>query len=151
MSDKIEKRIELAAPVSRVWRALTDYREFGEWFRVKIDGPFVPGQVSRGQLTFPGYEHIKWEATVQKIEPEKLFSYTWHPYAVDPSVDYSKEPPTLVEFRLEKTATGTLLTVTESGFDEIPAARRDEALRKNDAGWTQQLQSIEKYVTQAKK
>jgi uncharacterized protein YndB with AHSA1/START domain len=151
MSDKIEKRIELAAPVSRVWRALTDYREFGEWFRVKIDGPFVPGQVSRGQLTFPGYEHIKWEATVQKIEPEKLFSYTWHPYAVDPNIDYSKEPPTLVEFRLEKTATGTLLTVTESGFDKIPPARRDEALRKNDAGWTQQLQSIEKYVTQAKK
>jgi uncharacterized protein YndB with AHSA1/START domain len=151
MSDKIEKRIELAAPVSRVWRALTDYREFGEWFRVKIDGPFVPGQVSRGQLTFPGYEHIKWEATVQKMEPEKLFSYTWHPYAVDPNIEYSKEPPTLVEFRLEKTATGTLLTVTESGFDKIPAARRDEALRKNDAGWTQQLQSIEKYVTQAKK
>ncbi len=104
MDDRVEKRIELKAPISRVWRALTDYREFGEWFRVKLDGPFVPGQVSRGQITYPGYEHVKWEAVVQKMEPERLFSFTWHPYAVDPKIDYSKETPTLVEFRLEKTA-----------------------------------------------
>ncbi len=84
MNDRIEKRIELKAPVSRVWRALTDYREFGEWFRVKLDGPFVPGQVSRGHITYPGYEHVKWEAVVQKMEPERLFSFTWHPYAIDP-------------------------------------------------------------------
>ena len=103
MDNCIEKRIELKAPVSRVWRALTDYRKFGEWFRVKLDGPFVPGQVSRGQITYPGYEHLKWEAVVQKMEPERLFSFTWHPYAVDPKIDYSEEMPTLAEFRLEKT------------------------------------------------
>ena len=96
MNDRIEKRIELKAPVSRVWRALTDYREFGEWFRVKIDGPFKPGEVSRGQVTYPGYEHLKWEAIVQKMEPERLFSFTWHPAGIDPKKDYSKETPTLV-------------------------------------------------------
>jgi uncharacterized protein YndB with AHSA1/START domain len=101
---KIEKEIELPAPVSRVWRALTDYREFGEWFRVQLNSPFVAGQVTRGQITFPGYEHARFEALVQKLQPETLFSYTWHPYSVDPAVDYSKEPSTLVEFRLEKTA-----------------------------------------------
>jgi uncharacterized protein YndB with AHSA1/START domain len=146
--DRIEKRIELKAPLSRVWRALTDHREFGLWFRVKLDGPFVPGQVSRGWITYPGYEHVKWEAVVQKMEPERLFSFTWHPYAVDPKMDYSKEPPTLVEFRLEKTAAGTLLTVTESGFDKIPAGRRPEAFRMNEGGWTQQIKSIESYVAQ---
>src|SRR5436190_15170111 len=113
MENQIEKRVELKAPVSRVWRALTDHREFGEWFRVKLDGPFVPGQVSRGHITYPGYEHVKWEATVQQMEHERLFSFTWHPYAVDPQVDYRQEPPTLVEFRLQPIATGTLLVVTE--------------------------------------
>lgn len=149
MSDSIEKRIELKAPVSRVWRALTDHREFGEWFHVKLDGPFVPGQISTGRITYPGYEHVKWEAVVQKMEPERLFSFTWHPYPADPNTDYSKEPSTLVEFRLEKTATGALLTVTESGFDKIPANRRLEAFRMNDGGWTQQLKNIEVYVTKS--
>jgi len=148
MSDRIEKHIELKAPVSRVWRALTDYREFGEWFRVKLDGPFVAGQVSRGQITYPGYEHLKWEAVVQKLEPERLFSFTWHPYAVDPKVDYSKEPQTLVEFKLGKTPTGTRLLLTESGFDRIPAARRMEAFRMNDGGWTEQMKNIERHVTE---
>jgi len=148
MSDKIEKRIELMAPVSRVWRALTNHREFGEWFRVKLDGPFVAGQVSTGHITHPGYEHVKWNAVVQKIEPERLFSFTWHPYGIDPKVDYSKETPTLVEFTLEKTATGTLLVVTESGFDKIPSGRRDEAFLKNDGGWTAQMKNIESYVAQ---
>src|SRR5437870_6896966 len=129
MNDRIEKRVELRAPVSRVWRALTDHREFGEWFRVKLEGPFVPGQVSRGQVTHPGYEHVKWQAVVQKMEPERLFSFTWHPYALDPKVDYSKEPSTLVEFRLEKSGSGTLLVLTESGFDKIPPERRAEAFR----------------------
>jgi len=147
-NDRIEKRVELNAPLSRVWRALTDYREFGLWFRVKIDGPFVPGQVSRGWITYPGYEHLKWEVVVQKMEPEKLFSFTWHPYAVDPQVDYSKEPPTLVEFRLEETPGGTLLTVTESGFDKIPAGRRPEAFRMNDRGWTGQMKNIASHVAQ---
>ena len=148
MNDRIEKQIELKAPISKVWRALTDHREFGEWFRVKLEGPFVPGQVSRGQITYPGYEHLKWEATVQKMEPEKLFSFTWHPYAVDPKTDYSNEPPTLVEFTLQKTANGTLLTVTESGFDKIPSGRRLEAFRMNDGGWAEQMKNIENHVTQ---
>lgn len=148
MNDRIEKQIELKAPISKVWRALTDHREFGEWFRVKLEGPFVPGQVSRGQITYPGYEHLKWEATVQKMEPENLFSFTWHPYAVDPKIDYSNEPPTLVEFTLKKTSNGTLLTVTESGFDNIPSGRRLEAFRMNDGGWAEQMKNIEKHVTQ---
>jgi uncharacterized protein YndB with AHSA1/START domain len=148
MNDRIEKRIELKASVARVWRALTDYREFGEWFRVKLEGPFVPGQVSRGQITHPGYEHVKWEAIVQKMEPERLFSFTWHPYSVDPNTDYSKEPTTLVEFRLEKTTSGTLVVLTESGFDQIPSARRDEAFRMNDGGWTEQMKNIEKHVAE---
>ena len=148
MKDYIEKRIELKAPVSRVWRALTDYREFGEWFRVKLDGPFAPGKISRGQVTYPGYEHLKWEAVVQKMEPEKLFSITWHPYAIDPKKDYSKEPSTLVEFKLGKTTSGTLLILTESGFDKIPSDRRLEAFRMNDGGWTVQMKNIENNVTQ---
>lgn len=148
MNNRIEKRIELKAPVSRVWRALTDYREFGEWFRVQLDGPFIPGQVSRGHITYPGYEHVKWEAIVQTIEPERLFSFTWHPYAVDPTKDYSTEKPTLVEFRLEETAAGTLLVVTESGFDEIPSDRRLEAFRMNDGGWTEQMKNVERHVAQ---
>ena len=148
MTDRIEKTIELKAPVSRVWRALTDHHEFGTWFRVRLDGPFVAGQVSRGQITYPGYEHIRWEAIVQKMEPERLFSFTWHPYAVDPKKDYSKETPTLVEFRLEKTTSGTLLLLSESGFDKVPSGRRLEAFRMNDGGWTEQMKNIESYVAQ---
>jgi uncharacterized protein YndB with AHSA1/START domain len=148
MADRIEKRIELKAPVARVWRALTDYREFGEWFRVKIDGPFAPGEVSRGHITHPGYEHLRWEAVVQQMEPERLFSFTWHPYAIDPKVDYSEEPQTLVEFRLEKLAQGTLLMVTESGFDRIPAARRAEAFPRNESGWAEQIKNIERHVAE---
>jgi uncharacterized protein YndB with AHSA1/START domain len=148
MADRIEKRIELKAPVARVWRALTDYREFGEWFRVKIEGPFVAGEVSRGHITYPGYEHLKWEAVVERVEPERLFSFRWHPYAVDPKMDYSQEPQTLVEFRLEKTGDGTLLTVTESGFDKIPAARRAEAFPRNEGGWTEQMKNIERHVAE---
>ncbi len=148
MSDRIEKRIELKAPISRVWRALTDYREFGEWFRVKLDQPFSTGQPSTGHITYPGYEHLKWQAVVQKMEPEHLFSFTWHPYAVDPNFDYSKEPPTLVEFRLERIPSGTLLLLSESGFDKIPANRRSEAFVRNDGGWTIQMKNIEEHVSQ---
>jgi uncharacterized protein YndB with AHSA1/START domain len=150
-NDRIEKEIELKAPVSRVWRALTDYREFGEWFRVKLEGPFVAGKIAGGYITWPGYEHLRMEVVVQKIEPERLFSYTWHPYAKDPKVDYSKETPTLVEFTLEKSAKGanwTLLKVTESGFDKIPSARRAEAFRMNENGWAQQLKNIESHVAE---
>ncbi|MDB5303948.1 MAG: Activator of Hsp90 ATPase 1 family protein [Phycisphaerales bacterium] len=146
-TDRIEKRIELKAPLARVWRALTDHREFGAWFGVNLEAPFVPGKSTRGNITYPGYEHLVMEVVVQKMEAERLFSFHWHPYAVDPKVDYSKEPPTLVEFRLEKTAAGTLLVVTESGFDAIPAARRNEAFRMNSGGWTQQMKNIETHVT----
>jgi uncharacterized protein YndB with AHSA1/START domain len=147
-NDRIEKQIELNAPVSKVWRALTDHQEFGEWFKVKLERPFVVGQVAGGFITWPGYEHLRMEVVVQKIEPERLFSYTWHPYAIDPKVDYSNEPSTLVEFTLEKSGKGTLLKVTESGFDKIPASRRSEAFRMNENGWAQQLKNIESYVAE---
>jgi uncharacterized protein YndB with AHSA1/START domain len=150
MTDRIEKTIELKAPVSRVWRALTDHNEFGAWFRVRLEGPFVAGQVSRGQITYPGYEHLRWEAVVQKLEPERLFSFTWHPYAVDPTEDYSGEPSTLVEFTLEKTANGTLLRIVESGFDKLPNKRRLEAFRMNEGGWSEQIKNIARHVEQAR-
>jgi uncharacterized protein YndB with AHSA1/START domain len=150
MDQRIEKRIELKAPLSRVWRALTDHREFGQWFGVKLTSAFVPGQPSRGHITYPGYEHLVMEIVVQKLEPERLFSYTWHPYAIDPKTDYSSETPTLVEFRLEPTAGGgTLLSVTESGFENIPPNRRAEAFRMNDGGWSTQMKSIERHVASA--
>jgi uncharacterized protein YndB with AHSA1/START domain len=144
----IEKSIELNAPVSRVWQALTDHRQFGEWFRVHLDAPFQPGQPSTGHITHPGYEHVRWEAVIQKLEPEHTFSFTWHPYAIDPAVDYSHETPTLVEFTLSPTNTGTLLRVTESGFENIPAPRRSEAFLKNSGGWAAQIHNIEAYVAQ---
>ncbi len=113
MNDRIEKSIEIKAPVSRVWKALTDYREFGTWFRVRLEGPFAPGETATGQITHPGYEHVRMQVVVQKIEPERLFSFTWHPYAIEPGVDYSGETPTLVEFTLQPTSAGTLLRVVE--------------------------------------
>lgn len=145
--NRIEKKIDLKAPISRVWRALTDHREFGEWFRVKIEAPFIPGETTWGYITHPGYEHVKWEVVVQKMEPEKLFSFSWHPYAVDPDKDYSEETPTLVEFTLEETPEGTRLTVVESGFDKIPSDRRSLAFRMNEGGWEEQMKNIKKYVT----
>ena len=149
MANSIEKRIEIQAPVSRVWRAITDHREFGEWFRVKLEGPFVVGQESRGKITYPGYEHVTWRAVVKEMKPEQLFSFTWHPYAVDPDVDYSKEEPTVVEFRLQAVPGGTLLVITESGFDKIPAHRRMEALRMNTGGWEEQTRNIASHVAKA--
>ena len=143
---RIEKQIELKAPVSRVWRALTNHREFGLWFGVKLKSPFKVGKSTRGPITYPGFEHIEMEVVVQKIEPETYFSYTWHPFAIDPAVDYSKETPTLVEFRLDEKKGGTLLVVIETGFDRIPAGRRLKAFRMNREGWAEQLISIKKYV-----
>jgi uncharacterized protein YndB with AHSA1/START domain len=148
MTDRIEKTIELKAPVSRVWKALTDHEEFGKWFSVRLETPFVPGQVARGQITYPGYEHVRWEAVVQKMEPERLFSFTWHPNAVEPK-DYSAEPPTLVEFTLTEIPGGTLLRIVESGFDKLPAGRRDEAFRMNEGGWAAQCENIAAHVGHA--
>lgn len=146
MQDRIEKKIQIDAPVSRVWRAITDHREFGDWFKVKIDGPFVPGEASRGKMTHLGYEHVEWKATVKEIQPESLFSFTWLPYAIDPNVDYSGETPTLVEFHLTPTDGGTLLVVTESGFDNVPAHRREEAFRMDEKGWEAQVKNIANHV-----
>jgi len=146
-TDRIEKKTLLRAPRSRVWRALTDAEEFGAWFGMRLEGPFAAGALVRGRITIPGYDHVTLEMSVEKIVPERFFSYRWHPYAVDPAVDYSKEPTTLVEFRLEKIPEGTRLTVVESGFDRIPAHRRDEAFRMNSAGWNGQLENIRRHVS----
>ncbi len=148
-TDRIEKRIELKATPARVWRALTDHQEFGQWFRVRLDGPFVPGQASRGRVTYPGYEHLVFEVVVQEMEPERLFSFTWHPAAVDAAADYSRETPTLVEFRLEPFAGGTRLLLTESGFDRLPPGRRADAFRMNEGGWATQMTNIERHVGRA--
>jgi uncharacterized protein YndB with AHSA1/START domain len=151
MIDHIEKTIDINAPVSRVWKALTDHEEFSAWFRVRLDGPFVVGQVSHGEKISPppGREHIRWEAVIQKIEPERYFSFTWRPYATDPKADDSGEPPTLVEFTLEKTATGTRFRVVESGFDKIPSHRRDEVFRMHEGGWNMQMQNIVRHIEHA--
>ncbi len=148
-TDRIEKRVTLKAPRARVWKALTDSTEFGKWFGVKLDGPFVAGATAHGKITIPKYEHIAAQFQVERIEPESYFSYRWHPYAVDPAVDYSNEPTTLVEFKLDQEGPATVLTIVESGFDRIPLARRAEAFRMNDGGWTGQIKNIEKYVSQA--
>ena len=148
-TDRIEKKIMLRAPRSRVWRAVTDTEEFGTWFRVKLQGAFAEGVTMRGQITHPGYEHVIMEMQVARMEPESYFAYRWHPYAIDPAVDYSSEPTTLVEFRMEDADGGTLLTIVESGFDRIPLARRAEAFRMNDGGWSQQTRNIERHVSQA--
>jgi uncharacterized protein YndB with AHSA1/START domain len=115
---------------------------------VSGEGPFAPGQVARGHITYPGYEHLTWQAIVEKMEPERLFSFRWHPYAIDPAVDYSQEPTTLVEFRLEPHDGGTLVTLVESGFENISEGRRFEAFRMNDGGWTQQMTNIADHVEQ---
>lgn len=145
-SHSIVKQIELEAPLERVWRALSDYREFGSWFRVNIEKPFVVGETARGTLAYPGYEHLAWAVVVTAIEPQHLFSFTWHPYAIDPTVDYSQETPTLVEFRLEAMPGGTRLQIIESGFDKLPSHRYSDALRMNDRGWAEQMENIENYV-----
>lgn len=148
-TDRIEKHIVLRAPRARVWRALTDAREFGAWFRVALEGEFTAGVTLRGRITHPGYEHVTMEMQIERIEPERLFSYRWHPYAIAPGVDYTNEPTTLVEFQLEEVDGGTRLTIVESGFDRIPAARRDEAFRMNEGGWQEQLGNIERHVAAA--
>lgn len=146
-TDRIEKRVTLRAPRSRVWRALTRAEEFGAWFGVKLEGELAEGAAVRGRITIKGYEDAMFEMFVERIQPERLFSYRWHPYAIDPKHDYSSEPTTLVEFRLDEAEGETLLTIVESGFDRLPAARRAEAFRMNTGGWTGQIKNIERYVT----
>ncbi len=146
-TDRIEKKIVLNAQRARVWRALANADEFGAWFGVALEGDFVPGAQLSGRITSPGYEHINLEITIERVEPEHLLSYRWHPYAIEPEVDYSGEPTTLVEFHLEDTSEGTRLTVIETGFDQIPPERRDIAFRMNDDGWSEQFINIDRYVT----
>jgi uncharacterized protein YndB with AHSA1/START domain len=145
-TDRIERQVLIRAPRSRVWRALTDPAEFGAWFGVKVEGTFAPGARVRGRITHKGYEHLTWDITIDRMEPERLFSWRWHPYAVEPGVDYSPEPPTLVVFEFEEVSGGTRLTVVESGFDHVPLARRALAYRMNSEGWTIQTGAIERYV-----
>lgn len=145
-TDRIERVVVIRAPRSRVWRALTDPAEFGAWFGVKVEGAFAPGALVKGAITHPGYEHVTWDITIERMEPARVFSWRWHPYAVEPSVDYSKEPATLVVFELEDVADGTRLTVVESGFDRVPLARRALAYRMNGEGWTFQMEAIKRYV-----
>ena len=157
-TDRIEKMVALRAPRGRVWRALTDAKEFGTWFGVKFDGPFVAGQPCHGVIVTTtvdadvaraqkAHEGKAFDITIDRIEPERLFSFRWHPYAIDPAIDYSREPTTLVEFTLEERPDGTALTVTESGFDGIPLARRAEAFTANEGGWTMMVTVIAKYVS----
>jgi uncharacterized protein YndB with AHSA1/START domain len=145
-TDRIEKQIFLRATRSRVWRALTQAEEFGSWFGVKLDAELAPRRSVTGRITSKGYEHITFELQVQQMDPESYFSYRWHPYAIDPKVDYSSEPTTLVEFRLEEVSGGTQLHLSESGFEQIPLARRAEAFRMNEGGWAEQMKNIERYV-----
>lgn len=145
-TDRIEKEIRLSAPRARVWRALTDTREFGQWFGVKLSGIVAPGAKLRGPITIPGYEHVTFEATIETVEPEKRFAFRWHPYAIEPGVDYSSEPTTLVVFTLEEMEGGTLLTVVESGFDKIPASRRAKAFEMNSKGWAIQMENIKRHL-----
>jgi len=145
-SDRIEKQILLHAPKNRVWRALTNAEEFGTWFRVKLEGEFAVGKRIQGKITYPGYEHLTMDVTVDRMDDGQLFSFRWHPAAIDPKIDYSAEPTTLVEFRLREVEGGTMLTVVESGFDQIPAERRAQAFRMNEQGWGTQLENIRRHV-----
>lgn len=145
-TDSIEKRTVLAAPLARVWRAISDSREFGAWFRMEFEGPFTEGATVRGRITYPGYEHLSGELVIERVVPPSYLSYRWHPHAVDPKRDYSHEPMTLVEFELKEVPSGTELTIRESGFDAIPAGRGLEALRMNTGGWDEQLQNVSRHV-----
>ena len=145
--DCIEKETEIPASQSRVWRALTDHTEFGAWFRVQLDAPFKVGEESHGPILQAGFEHVTWRAVIQDIEPEQYFAFTWHPYAIDPAIDYSREVPTLVEFRLQSIASvGTHLAVSECGFNDLPDGRRKEAIESHEKGWTQQMKNIADYI-----
>jgi uncharacterized protein YndB with AHSA1/START domain len=145
-TDRIEKQFHVRAGRSRVWRAIADADEFGTWFGMKLDRPFAPGATVLGRLTIPGYEHVAVEMLVETIEPETRFSYRWHPYAMDPAIDYTAEPMTLVEFVLREESDGTSVAITESGFDRLPASRRAEAFRMNEGGWASQSRKLAAHV-----
>src|SRR5882672_10145932 len=145
-ADRIVKKTFLRIPRLRLWQALTDAREFSKWFMADLPGPFAPGARQRGRVTYPGYEHLTMDMTIERMDAPRVFSWRWHPNAADVDRDYSGEPTTLVVFELEEAPGGTLLSVTESGFDRLPDERRADAFRSNERGWTLQLESIEKYI-----
>ena len=145
-TDRLVKVVEFEAPVARVWQALTNHDEFGAWFRVKLEGPFVPGQITSGRMTYPGHEGLLWRALVERMEPERFFSFSWYPFEEDPGDDFSAGPSTLVSFQLEPSAGGTRLTITESGFDSLDDPRSLEALRRNGEGWDIQVANIIAHV-----
>lgn len=145
-SDRIEKQFVVQAPLDRVWRAVSVPADFGLWFGVKLEGAFTPGARVKGRISSPGYEHLTMEIEVVEVVARRKLSFRWHPYAIDPKVDYSKEPTTLVEIGLEETKGATRVTFVESGFDKIPAARRAEAHRANDGGWTIQSENLARHV-----
>jgi uncharacterized protein YndB with AHSA1/START domain len=147
VTDRIEKTILLNAPRSRVWKAIGDAAEFGTWFGIAFEGPFIAGRPLRGRITFPPeYANVSFDILVERVEPGRLLSFRWHPGGVDPAIDYSKEPSTLVTFTLEDAPEGTRLTVVESGFDALPEARRADAFRLNEKGWGQQMVNVERHV-----
>jgi uncharacterized protein YndB with AHSA1/START domain len=159
-TDRIEKKAMLRAPRERVWHAISDSKQFGSWFGVAFDGPFVANKRMIGKIApttvdpevaklQEPHTGMAFEFAVDRIEPQRIFSFRWHPYAVEKGVDYSKEPSTLVVFELEEVSGGTMLTVTESGFDQIPIERRAKAFAANDGGWSHQMKLIEKYLARA--
>lgn len=149
-TDRIERKVMINAPRSRVWRAVADAGEFGDWFGVSFKGKkFVAGKYTQGKITYPGYEHLTMDVLIEKIQPEQLLSWRWHPAAIDPKVDYSDEPTTLVVFELQEVQGGTLLSVVESGLDKIPLARRADVFRMNSSGWDEQMENIKKHVAKA--
>ena len=145
-TDRIEKQITLDAPRSRVWRALTDVKQFNTWFGVSLETPFATGAEVSGQITIPRYQHVTMTIWIETMEPDRFFSFRWHPYAVEPGVDYASEPTTLVSFTLEDAGAGTRLTIVESGFDAIPESRRAKAFSMNSAGWNGQAENIRKFL-----
>jgi uncharacterized protein YndB with AHSA1/START domain len=145
-SDRIEKQVTLDAPRSRVWRALTDVTQFNTWFGVSLATPFTPGAEVSGKISIRDYDHVTMTIWIETMEPERFFSFRWHPYAIEPGIDYSAEPTTLVSFTLEDVAAGTRLTIVESGFDAIPESRRAKAFAMNSSGWSGQAENIRKFL-----
>ena len=145
--NSIERQIEIKAPVAKVWKALTDSRQFGQWFKVDLHSEFVAGKTTKGKNTSKGFE-MEMVFHVKEIKPQSYFSYSWIPFPMDQSFDYSQEEPTLAEFFLEQTTYGTLLKVKESGFNQITASRRAEAYKMHSGGWEAQLKNIEKFVVE---
>jgi uncharacterized protein YndB with AHSA1/START domain len=146
-TDRIHTQVVLHAPTARVWRALTDMREFGAWFGIALPaGTFTPGVQVEGRVTHPDYAHLTLRLSVEHVQPERLLSFRWHPGATEPGIDYESEPTTLVVFELHPTDNGIMLTVDESGFDHLPPARRESAYRGNEGGWIEQMDNIARHV-----